>query len=137
MGANRPTGIDGTCLATHSGISCGSGMGGAAFRAEISLSIDALGSALILAIEADLGSVQATLQQGPKILKPVRVNIALHVGFRVVNHLMGEIFRESIVGFQRIAVQVRSDFHVLTYQRLQPLLATIPHHPSVNLAPTL
>jgi hypothetical protein len=50
MGANWFVGID-TCLAIRSAICCESGIGGVPFRAEISFSIDALGSALIFAID--------------------------------------------------------------------------------------
>src|SRR5207302_6181258 len=57
-------------------------------------------------LDADVSSLQAALQETPEILKPVGVNLTIHVLNGVVNNLMLEIFAEPIVRFQRIAVQV-------------------------------
>ena len=42
--------------------------------------------------------VDAALQQTPEILKPVGVNVSVHVGYRVVNNLMLK-FVQPFVGF--------------------------------------
>jgi len=65
---------------------------------------------------ADVGAFDAALQQRPEILNPVRVHVALYVGFRVVYELVN-VFRgkasirgESIGKYFAPRLHVRLDF---------------------------
>src|SRR5579872_6730739 len=91
----------------------------------------------MIGFHADVGSLQAALQQTPEILHSVGVNLSIDVRDGVIDHLMGEIFGQSLIRFQRIAVEIRSNFHVLTYQRLEALLAPILDYGGPNLATAL
>lgn len=53
-------------------------------------------------LNAHVGSVDTALQEAPEILAIVRVNVAINVCFGVVNYLMGELTRQSVVRLQSI-----------------------------------
>src|ERR1017187_402456 len=73
-------------------------------------------------LDAHIGTFQRPLQKTPEILKPIRVNAAVHILNGVVNHLMLK-FIESVVRLQRIAIDARSGFCVLADQLLKFRLA--------------
>jgi len=53
-------------------------------------------------LDADICSVNAALQKTPEVLQAVGVNVALHVGFGVVDYLMGVHIFQPVVGLQCI-----------------------------------
>jgi hypothetical protein len=55
----------------------------------------------------------------------------------MVDYLMGEFIGTTFVRLQSIAVEVRSGFHVLTYQGLQGFLAAVLYHRGANLTAAL
>lgn len=56
-------------------------------------------------LDGYVGPVDSSLKQDPKILAIIRVCLLVHVSNRVVDHLMGVLFAEPIVGLQGIAVE--------------------------------
>jgi len=49
-------------------------------------------------LNADVGAVQAALQQRPEVLDEVRVDVPVHVGDSVIDGAMVEVLVESGVG---------------------------------------
>src|ERR1017187_7586789 len=58
-------------------------------------------------LDTHVGTAQSALQETPEVLKPVGVDFAANVLYRVVNHFMLELI-EPVVGFQRIGEQGRT-----------------------------
>jgi hypothetical protein len=63
--------------------------------------------------DRNVGAANAALQERPEILKGVGVDVAIHVGYGVVNDLMRILAFEPIVGKQRIGIKRRTRFNVL------------------------
>ena len=59
-----------------------------------------------------VGSGQSALEQAPIVLNGVGVDFPIHVGDRVIDHLMGVASFQAFVGAQRIAVERRARFDV-------------------------
>ena len=74
------------------------------------------------------------LSRRPEILQAVSVYLPVHVGYRVVDDLVSEFAIKPFVGLQRIAVERRSRFHILTYQRLQLFFLRRVYDLCANLA---
>jgi hypothetical protein len=65
------------------------------------------------------------------------MNVAVHVCFRMVNHLMRVFLGKPIVGLQRVTVERGLGLDVLTYQRLQFVLAARFYYLGAYLSATL
>lgn len=85
---------------------------------------------------ADVGSVQATLQQRPKLLKSVRVDFAANLFYRVVNRFMLEL-THTFVGLQRVRKDRRSHNNVFADLVLKGLLLGVVYNLGVDLAAAL
>jgi hypothetical protein len=68
---------------------------------------------------ADVGSVQAALQETPEILHTIGVNVAVHILDRVIDNGVLVVGFQPIVGFQFVAEDRRARFDALTDQRLK------------------
>ena len=64
-------------------------------------------------LNAHVGPADAALEQAPEVLQRVRVDLSVHVGDGVVDHLMRVLPGEPIVRPQVIAVERRARFDVL------------------------
>ena len=62
---------------------------------------------------ADVCTSEATLQQAPKILQTIGVNIVTHVLLHVVNGLMDMICIQAIVGSKSISEHMGSSGNIL------------------------
>ena len=85
-------------------------------------------------LNADVGSMQPALQQAPKVLHRVGVDILPNVFNRMIDNLMLVIVSKSLIRLQRIAIESRSRFHFFFHERLQGLLTAIIDHAGANLA---
>src|SRR5260370_39884511 len=63
--------------------------------------------------DADIGALKTTLEQRPKILNSVRVDIALNVGFGVVNDLVRIVRFEATVTNPCIGEHLGPRFYVV------------------------
>jgi hypothetical protein len=68
-------------------------------------------------LNTHVGSVKVKLQQAPVVFEPVRVNIPIHVGYRVIYDLMFE-FGESVIRPRRIGIDSRPSLNVLAHSGL-------------------
>ena len=84
-------------------------------------------------LNADVGAVDAALQETPEILHAIGVNVLANILHGMVNDLMSVFVRESPVGLQEVAINVRSGFHVVTYQLLQFALLASPYDLGADL----
>jgi hypothetical protein len=81
-------------------------------------------------LHADIGSVQAALQEAPEVLHRVRVNVPVRVLNGVVDDGVLVVCAQSIVGFEFVAEDRSASFDVLTNLLLQSRLAPIIYKPS-------
>ena len=70
-------------------------------------------------LDADIGSFQAALQEGPEIFDSVSVDVPVYLALGMVDHLMNVVLFEAVVSDPRIAEYIRSASHVLAHKRLQ------------------
>jgi hypothetical protein len=82
-------------------------------------------------------AIDSALQQAPEVFQSVRVYVLPDVFNRMVNDFVRVFFRQAVIGFQRIAIQRRSDFDVLAYQGLKLTLAALVDDLRADLAATL
>ena len=75
-------------------------------------------------LDADVGSVQATLQETPEVFHSVGVNVSVHVFDRVIDDSVPVVGLKPVIGFQFIGEDCRASFDVLTNLRLKFLLAS-------------
>ena len=54
----------------------------------------------VVGIDADVRPVEASLQEGPEVLDPVRVNLTDGVGLGVVDHVVDILGIQSAIGTQ-------------------------------------
>jgi hypothetical protein len=47
---------------------------------------------------AHVGAVQPSLQERPLVLQSVRVNLSVHVGYGMIDNLMGILTGEPVIG---------------------------------------
>src|SRR5439155_2093351 len=78
--------------------------------------------------DAHVGALDGPLEERPEILAPVRVDLAVDVGFRMVDHVVGVVAMQTGVGLQGIAVHGRARFDVGPDGALQFALLTILQH---------
>ena len=88
-------------------------------------------------LNADIGAMDATLQETPEVFRSVGVNLPVNIRYGVVNHLMGEVVTKTLVRLQGVAVQLRSDFNVLADQIVKFWLATRCYYLRANLSAAL
>src|SRR5438132_1694751 len=79
-----------------------------------------------------ISSLDGSLQKRPEILKPVRVDRTIDIGFRVVNYLVG-VFIEIIVGLQRVCIKGRFRLNVFADLSMKMMLAPGAYNGSANL----
>ena len=87
-------------------------------------------------LHADIGSIQAALNQGPEVFQPVRVDFAANVLYRVVNHFMLKLV-QAFVRFQRVSKQRGPGENVVADFRLQSLFLRVPDNLGTHLATAL
>jgi hypothetical protein len=73
-------------------------------------------------LDRNIGALQAAFQETPEVLHSIGVNLAVNVGFGVINDLVG-VFIQPVIGKKLIGVDGRSRFNVLTQVSLKRLLA--------------
>jgi hypothetical protein len=66
-------------------------------------------------LDAHIGSVDASLQETPKVFDVVRVNIAVNVLDRVVDDLVRVVGSQSAIGQQRVTVERGTGLHVFSH----------------------
>src|ERR1017187_54890 len=86
---------------------------------------------------ADIGPVQATLQETPEILHRVRMHVAIHVLHGMIDNGVLVVFAQSVVGLQFIAEDCCASFYVFTDKRLKGLPLASIHVAGDHLAATL
>jgi hypothetical protein len=79
---------------------------------------------------------QPTLNQRPEVLKPVGVDFAAHIFYRMVNHFMPKLVK-PLVGFQGASKQCGTGKNALADFRLQSFFLGVAHNLSANLAAAL
>ena len=70
-------------------------------------------------LDADIGSVDAALEQAPEVFQSVSVDLPVNVLDGVIDDLMRILASKTIVGKQGISVERRTGFDVLSHFRLQ------------------
>lgn len=88
-------------------------------------------------LHADVGSVQAALQERPKVFHRISVDVAVHVLDRVIDDLVLKVIFQTIVGFQLIGEDRCARFDVLFEIRLQSFLLAVIQDYCANVAATL
>jgi hypothetical protein len=83
-------------------------------------------------LDADVSTFQATLQERPKILDSVRVDIAVHVALRVIDHLMDIIRVQTIVRAPSIGENVRPTLDIFANESLECRAARIGNVTQAN-----
>jgi hypothetical protein len=87
-------------------------------------------------LHAYIGPMNASLEQTPNVLKPVRMNVAVDIRLGVVDHLMLK-FIKAVIRLQRIAEQFRSDLNILAHHSLKFRLAARGANLRANCAAAL
>ncbi len=87
--------------------------------------------------DTHVGSADSTFQQGPVVLKSVRVSATIDVLDRMVNNLMRVISRESFIREKIVGIQGRSRFNVLANLRLKGMFLAVRNDGRANLATSL
>ncbi len=64
-------------------------------------------------LDANVGSLQATLEKRPEVFEAIGVNLAIHILFGVVNYLMLKFLVQADVRHKRIGIDRASWFDVL------------------------
>jgi hypothetical protein len=86
---------------------------------------------------ADVGSVQATLQETPKVLHCVRVHVAIYVFNGMVDDGVLVVVRQAIVGKQFVREDSGTSIYALANRALKLLLLAVLDVVYNNLATTL
>lgn len=73
---------------------------------------------------AHIGSLDCALEQAPEIFQPVRMDVALGVANRVVNHLMNVVGVHADIGAKCIGIKLRAFQHVLADIALHFMVAS-------------
>ena len=87
--------------------------------------------------DADVGSVEAPLQETPEVLHPVRVYVLIHVFDRVIDDRMLKVGFESLIGIQFVGEDGRACFDVLADVLLEFFLAPVFNHEGADIAAPL
>jgi len=87
--------------------------------------------------DANVGALQSALQETPEIFESVGMHLAVHVAFRVVNHVVGIIADETFVGLQSVSEQGGHGSNILPDFPLNHILAPIRNDLSANFSASL
>ena len=63
-------------------------------------------------LDTNIGSRNAALQKRPEVFEAVSVNLSINVLDGMVNHFVGVVLSQSVIGRQRIGVERRASFDV-------------------------
>src|SRR5690242_18292974 len=77
--------------------------------------------------DAYIRAFQCTLEQAPKVLQSIRVNVLADICFRVVDHFMRVFRRDRTIGLQFVRVDARSFFDILN-DLAYDMMAFAPTH---------
>src|SRR5258708_4351309 len=88
-------------------------------------------------LDADVGSMQAALEQTPEILHRVRVDIPIHVFDRVIDDSVLVIRSQAVIGFQFVAEDGRASFDAFTDDRLKVFSLAAVNMPGNDLPAAL
>ena len=87
-------------------------------------------------LDANIGSLDAALQEAPEVLKPVSVNSTANVLNRMVHHLMYELRVKVVVRGERVSIENRIRGHMPPHYAVQGVLLAIGnnfgYHPSTT-----
>src|SRR5579862_3621582 len=83
---------------------------------------------------SNVGSLQGTFKETPKVLQTVRVHSAVNVPLCMVNDLVHEILREYVIGWVLIGINLRAALHVLENSALQHIATDVRNNAATNLA---
>src|SRR5262245_5061890 len=78
-------------------------------------------------LDGNVRALDRPLEQGPEVLQPVGVDLPAHVGFRVVNHAVGILGGQPVVGLEGIGVDGGPGLDVLLDLRSEGLLPIVRH----------
>ena len=87
--------------------------------------------------DANIGSSNAALEQAPKVLKPVGMNLPVNVLFGMVNDSVSVFLSKSIIGFQGIGIESRAGFNMLSYLSMESSTFAVSDYHSAHLAAAL
>jgi len=76
-------------------------------------------------LDADIGAVDAPLEETPKILQAVRMDGTVHVGLGVVNSLVEIIAVQPFIRLESVGVDGRTKFYILADMGLQAALLAV------------
>ncbi len=85
----------------------------------------------------DIGSLDPTFQETPKVFQTVCVNLPINVLLRMVNNLMGVVGFKAIVGGQRIGVDSTASRNMVSDFPVQSFLAASWNYHSSDFPPAL
>src|SRR4051812_15371266 len=83
---------------------------------------------------ANIGSAQATLDETPKVLDSIGVNMPAHILKSVIDYLMNIIRIQSFIGWQRIGHYFCAKFDMLSNLSLQGFSVSIFYNLSSDFA---
>src|SRR6266850_1014290 len=75
--------------------------------------------------DANIGSTNAALQEAPKVLKAVGMNLSPRVCFSMIHEVVKVFIIQPIIAAMRIGIELASRFHVLADDRLNVFTAGI------------
>src|SRR5581483_6911764 len=87
-------------------------------------------------LNRNISSRNSALEQRPKVLKAIRVNLPIDILNGVIHNLMCVFSSESLVGLEGIGIESRASFYVLTYFRLQSMFFAVRNYRGANLSAT-
>src|SRR5260370_16824535 len=89
-------------------------------------------------LDTDVGSLQSTLEQAPKILQSVCVDLPVNIAFRMVYNLVRKILLfQSLIGQKRIGIDRALSFYVSANFRLNVMLAARWNHTGADFPAAL
>ena len=87
--------------------------------------------------DAHIGSIDAALQETPKVFKAIGMNLPIHIFERVIYNLTGIIRAKSAIGHERIGVEGRASFYMLPHVALDCASLAVRDHGGLDLSAPL
>src|ERR1035438_5807111 len=84
-------------------------------------------------LNRNVGAVNAALQKRPEIFQAVGMNLAIDIGYRMVDHLMLKLI-QALVGFERVGEDSGTRKNMLPDFGLKRLLFAVWNHGRANVA---
>src|ERR1017187_517190 len=84
-------------------------------------------------LNRNVGAINAALQKRPEVFHAVGMNLAIDIGYRVVDHLMLKLI-QALVGFERISEDSGARKNVFTDFALKRLLFAVWNYGRAHLA---